>query len=88
MPEDLRFNPLTSGIGYVIFNLQLSNYGIKVEVVVVVGQIVVVVEVVVTQELSLTTVPRPASNTASIAAAIPLTAALGAAMITIESSMI
>ena len=51
MPEDLR-NPLTSGIGYVIFNLQLPNYGIKVEVVVVVGQIVVVVEVVVTQVLS------------------------------------
>jgi hypothetical protein len=41
-------------------------YGIKVDVVVVEGHTVVVVDVVLIQELSAVTVPRPASRTASI----------------------
>lgn len=88
MPEDFEKDPLTlwHRLCYLIFYSSL-DYGIKVEVVEVVGQIVVVVEVVVIQTVSPPTVPKAASNTVSIAAAIPLTSAFGAAMITVLSSI-
>jgi len=88
MPEDFEKDPLTlwHRLYYLIVSTIFLDYGILVEVVLVVGQIVVVVEVVVIQVLSLATVPKPASKIVSNAAAIPLTSAFGAAMITVLSS--
>jgi hypothetical protein len=89
MPEDFEKDPLTlwHRLCYLIVSTIALDYGILVEVVLVVGQIVVVVEVVVIQTVSPPTVPKAASKIVSNAAAIPLTSAFGAAMITVLSSI-
>jgi len=90
MPEEYEIYPLSPGIGYliIIFVTSTYPYGMLVEVVVVVdGAAVDVVVVVVIQALISSTVPKAASNTSWISAEIVLTSAFGAAMITVESSM-
>jgi len=60
---------------------------VEVEVVVDAGALDVVVVVVIQGIPWSTTAPKPATNTASIAAEIPLVVAFGIARITVESSM-